>query len=72
MDRRITSNIFGCPKSLLGFFYIILWKNPNELFGQPNIKHVVCQIVLRLKGKIKQEVSKENMYVLEEGYHFTE
>ena len=29
--------IFGWTKSLYGFFCKMLWKNPNELFGQPNI-----------------------------------
>ena len=27
----------GWPKSSFGFFCNILWKNPNEYFGQPNI-----------------------------------
>ena len=27
----------GWPKSLFGFFHKLLRKNPNELFGQPNI-----------------------------------
>ena len=27
----------GWPKSLFGFFHWILWMNPNELTGQPNI-----------------------------------
>ena len=30
----------GWPKTLFGCFCTILWKNPNELFGQPNIKQV--------------------------------
>ena len=29
--------ILGWPKSSFGFFRTIVWKNPNELFGQPNI-----------------------------------
>ena len=29
-------NVLGWPKSSFGFFHNILWKNPNELFGQPN------------------------------------
>ena len=29
--------ILGWPKSSFGFFCNILQKNPNELFGQPNI-----------------------------------
>lgn len=28
---------YGLAKSSLGFFYTILQKHPNELFGQPNI-----------------------------------
>ena len=28
--------ILGWPKRLFGFFYNILWKDPNELLGQPN------------------------------------
>ena len=28
--------ILGWPKSLLGFFHKMWWKNPNELFGQPS------------------------------------
>ena len=27
----------GCPKTLLEFFYNILWKSPHILFGQPSI-----------------------------------
>ena len=26
----------GWPKSSFGVFYKMLWKNPNELFGQSN------------------------------------
>ena len=29
--------LLGCPKSSLGFFNSILWKNLNELIGHPNI-----------------------------------
>ena len=29
--------ILGWPKSSFRFFCSILWKNLNELFGQPNI-----------------------------------
>lgn len=29
--------ILGWPKILLGFYNKILWKNRNEIFGQPNI-----------------------------------
>ena len=29
-------HILGWPKSLFKFFWKILWKNPNEPFGQPN------------------------------------
>ena len=28
--------ILGWQKSLCGFFHMMLLKNPNELFGQPN------------------------------------
>ena len=31
------SKLLGWPKSSLRFFCKRLWKNPNELFGQPNI-----------------------------------
>ena len=27
---------WGCPKSLFGFFFKILWNILNEIFGQPN------------------------------------
>ena len=27
----------GLAKSLFGFFCKMVWKNPNEKFGQPNI-----------------------------------
>ena len=29
--------VLGCPKCSLGFFYKMVWKIPNEIFGQPNI-----------------------------------
>ena len=29
--------LLGWPKSSFGFFRKLLWKNPNEIFGQPNI-----------------------------------
>ena len=31
------TKLLGWPKSSFGFFHNILQKNPNELFGQPNI-----------------------------------
>ena len=31
----VTEWVLGWPKSSFGFFCNILWKNPNELFGQP-------------------------------------
>ena len=30
------AKILSWPKSLFVFSYKMLWKNPNELFGQPN------------------------------------
>ena len=30
----------GWPKSSFGFFHSILWKNPDELFDQPNMCHI--------------------------------
>ena len=33
-------NTLGWSKSSLGFFCRILWKSPNELFGQPCIFHL--------------------------------
>ena len=32
-----TEDVLGWPKCLFGFFCKMLWKTPNELFGQPNI-----------------------------------
>ena len=29
--------ILGSAESSLAFFHKMLWKNPNELWGQPNI-----------------------------------
>ena len=34
--KILASKVLGWPKSLFGFFSNILWKNTNELFGQPN------------------------------------
>ena len=31
-----SKTVRGWPKRALGFFCKTLWKNPNELFGQPN------------------------------------
>ena len=36
MDLEIIILILGWPKRSFEFFYNILWKNLNELFGQPN------------------------------------
>ena len=38
-SERMTSFdiLLGWPKSLFKFSYMILWKNPNELIGQPSI-----------------------------------
>ena len=35
------SKVLRWPKSLFGFFRNILWKNPNKLFGQPNITNLI-------------------------------
>lgn len=35
-QMNVYSLILGWPKSSFKFFRNILWKNPNELFGQPN------------------------------------
>lgn len=35
--RKDASTYIGCPKSLLGFFYKMLRKNSNKIFGQPTI-----------------------------------
>ena len=32
----VANKVLGWPKSSFGFFCNILWKNTNELFGQPN------------------------------------
>ena len=32
----------GWPESSFRFFHYILWKNPNKLFGQPNISFIYC------------------------------
>ena len=46
-----SSNILGWPKSLLAFFHTISWKNPNELFGQPNTcVRFLCGIVVVEQG----------------------
>ena len=37
MAQQLHSQVLGWPKSSFGFFRNILWKNPIELFGQPNI-----------------------------------
>ena len=29
--------LLGCPKCSFRSFHKMLWENPNELFGQPNI-----------------------------------
>ena len=31
-----TNHVLGWPESSFSFFHIMLWKNPNEHFGQPN------------------------------------
>ena len=38
--------LLGWPKSLFGMFCKILWKNPNEIFGQPNGFGVCVRISL--------------------------
>ena len=35
-ENSTAYNILSWPKSSFGFFRNILWKSPNELFGQPN------------------------------------
>ena len=34
--EMVANKVLGWPKSSFGFFCNILWKNTNELFGQPN------------------------------------
>ena len=41
--------LLGWPKSLFSIFHTILWKNPNKLFGQPNISYWLC-----FSGELKQ------------------
>ena len=41
-----THNILGCPKSSYVFFCIMLQKNLNEFFGQPNTCIYILTIVL--------------------------
>ena len=42
----------GWPKSLFGFFYNILQKTPNKLFGQPNRSHISKRQVKDLQLKV--------------------
>ena len=37
-NKVSVKKILSWPKSLFGIFCTILWKNPNEIFGQPNSK----------------------------------
>ena len=48
---QINILLLGWPKSSLGFFSSILQKNPNELFGQPNI---YCLINMQFTFKFPQ------------------
>ena len=41
------SEVLGWPKRSFGFSHMMLWKNPNELFGQPNT--ILIQWFISLK-----------------------
>ena len=38
------SYVLGWPKMSFRFFYSILWKNPCELFAQPNVSRLITWI----------------------------
>lgn len=46
LARPWMTQILGWSKSLLAFFCKMLWKDLNEVFGQPNIKHLLCAMEL--------------------------
>ena len=49
--------ILGCPKSSFAFSHKLLWKNPNEIFGQPNICLCVCECVYKIHAyNLKKQV----------------
>ena len=35
-NDRERAEVFGWPKSSFRSFHCVLWKNPKEIFGQPN------------------------------------
>ena len=39
---RERERVLGWPKSLFGLFCKMVWKNRNELFGQPHVWVCVC------------------------------
>ena len=46
LARPWMTQILGWSKSLLAFFCKMLWKGLNGVFGQPNIKHLLCAMEL--------------------------
>ena len=49
MNSILLAHSIQLAKNLFRFLYNILWKNQNELFGQPNI---LLHTLTRLKVKI--------------------
>ena len=46
LARPWMTQILVWSKSLLAFFCKMLWKGLNGVFGQPNIKHLLCAMEL--------------------------
>ena len=63
----VTKNmiILDWPKSSSEFSVNTLWKNPNELFGQPNMHHSVYRLTLRNENANFYKITTITIIIIE-------
>ena len=61
---QFPGKILGWTKSLFQFFHNSLQKNPNELFGQPNIRlHIPSSVLKKFQDRSPALYTPRQIYV---------